>query len=97
MASFSSDPISAISDAVTALSVMVGKAIPSDEERMARLKLRSPLIYARIRKRLYNMCRRELKHRWHQDIDSTVNYYLGALAKDEIEYAKKMLHSELSR
>lgn len=91
------DPVTGIATAIGDVARMVTKAIPSDELQAARFKQRSPLIYANIRKRIHLKCLRECRHRWHQDIDATVELYGGALLKDEREYMKKIIHSELQR
>ena len=91
------DPISGIAAAVSDLALLLTKAIPSDEQRMLVLKQRSPLIYARIRKRWYNQMFRHLRNRWHEDIDSWVDLTGGGFMPDERVYAKRLLHADLKR
>lgn len=45
------DPITAIADAIAALATFGGKALPSDAERLERLKVNHPWLYARALKR----------------------------------------------
>ena len=91
------DPITGIATAISDVSKLITKAIPSDELQAARFKQRSPLIYANIRERIHKKCLKQCRKRWHQDIDATVDLLGGALLKDERDYMKKIIHSELQR
>lgn len=59
----STDPITAALDAFSALSTLVGKALPSDEERLERLKINHPWLYARALKRAEKKKRELLKQK----------------------------------
>lgn len=56
-------PVEAIAGAIDALAAMVTKAIPSDQERMARLKLNHPWLYRRAFNKVLNGAERWAKHR----------------------------------
>ncbi len=57
------DPISAIATAVSDLALLITKALPDDEQKLAAFKIRSPWMYARIQRRIVNSivsyCRRK--------------------------------------
>ena len=91
------DPVTGIAQAVSDFSLLITKAIPSDEYRMQQLHNRSPKIYARLRMWMLNKCRRHLRLRWREDIDSYVELTAGAFLQTERDYMKKLLHADLQR
>ena len=94
---FSADPVSAVANAVSDVAVMVTKALPSEEEQLARFKLNYPIIYARRMQRLYNRAKTFL--RWHHGvgIDTHIDLVNGNLADSTRALLKKELHEDLGR
>lgn len=91
------EPITAGLNLGTALVTMVTGVLPSDETQRDLFKMRYPIIYARIRKKMYNQCLTHLRFRWHEDIDKWVDFTCGGLLPDEREYMKQLLHQTLKR
>jgi hypothetical protein len=70
---FAADPLTGALDLAEAVSVLVTKALPSDAERLERLKQRTPKIYARIRQSIIDKCVRYCKKR-KLDRETATNY-----------------------
>lgn len=92
-----SEPISAIADAVSAVSNLITKSLPSDEERLQRLKLNYPRIYARIRLHILKQGYRYLKHHNGVSIDDYVKFVNGNLSDANKTELESILKSELSK
>lgn len=90
-----SEPVSAIADAVSAVSNLITKSLPSDEERLQRLKLNYPRIYARIRLHILKQGYRYLKHHNGVSVDDYVKFVNGDLSEDEKANVAAILKSEL--
>lgn len=73
---YAMEPISAVSDAFTALFSLIGKSLPSDTERLERLKLNYPRIYFRIKQHILKQAARYVMH--HKGID--LNAYVDLIA-----------------
>lgn len=91
------DPVSAVSNAVSDVSKMITKALPSDEVQLERLKLRSPWIYGWVRKRIFKALRRELIKSPERSIDVWVDYKHAAYADSTRAELKTLLHDDLKR
>jgi hypothetical protein len=83
--------------ALSDIAVMVGKALPDDELKKIQFKIRSPLIYARVRQRILNRCRRRMKLRWHSKSVDVANYFGGGLVQEDRELLVRLLFDEFKR
>lgn len=93
----SADPVSAVANAAQALFHLVTASIPSDELQRERFKIKYPLIYARIRKRVYRQILGHLRFRWHEPVDAYVRLVAGAFPKDEQDYMITLARATLKR
>jgi hypothetical protein len=84
-------------DFFTGLFALITKTLPSDEERLARLKLHSPKIYARVRYHILLNAFRYLKRHRDVKVDEFIKFIGGDLSADEQAYLVTMLTTELNK
>lgn len=91
------DTITAVANAVGDVSKLVTKALPSEEQQLAKFKMRSPIIYGNIMERIFQKLKRYL--RWHKriEIDVWVDFKHATLADSTRTELKTLLHRELLR
>jgi len=81
----------------TALSTTITKALPSDEERLQRLKLHYPLLYFKTKMTIHRRAFRYMRHHREVSITEYVNFVGGGLTQEEKDALKNMLQKELDR
>ena len=93
----SSNPVSAVTNAIGDVARMITKALPATEQQLAAFKMRSPIIYAGIMEHLYQRTKRHL--RWHprEDIDTWVELDHGNIPQSARDEIKQLLHQDLNR
>lgn len=97
------DP-SGILTTIQDIALLITKALPSDEERLAAFKLRSPRIYANIQRRMLNgfvgYCRRKFEGDYaktygQQAVDKAVTDYVE-LETDDLPITEQQLFISLT-
>ena len=83
-----------ITDSITVIAALLTKVLPSDEERLARLKLNSPRIYARIRQHILNQIIRECKHKGFNTKETVVDCAL--LYTTDLPQSEEILFCDLA-
>ncbi len=74
-------PVEAITGSIDALAALITKAIPSDEERLQRLKINHPWLYARAKKHILKMAYRWLKQHKQADVKD-IEAYVKLISND---------------
>ena len=83
-----------IFEAISNIALLLTKSLPSDEERLARLKLNSPRIYANIRKHILNQIIRECRHKGFNTKETVVDCAL--LFTTDLPQSEEILFSDLA-
>ena len=83
-----------IFEAISDIALLITKALPSDEERLSRLKLNSPRIYANIRQHILNQIIRECRHKGFNTKETVVDCAL--LFTTDLPQSEEILFSDLA-
>lgn len=81
----------------TALSSLITKSLPSDEQKLQQLKNRYPLIYFRIRNTIHRRAFRYLYHHREVGVQEYINFVGGGMTAQERIDLSKVLNEELNK
>lgn len=91
------DPITAGFSFGEALTALITKAMPSDEQKLKAFEARFPDIYARVRLHILKQGYLYLKHHNGVSIDAYVNFVNGDLSDIDKANVESILKSELNK